>query len=242
MKKHVLLILVCTLLLSADAFAQRKVGSLWVGGGTAPASYKIFTKQSVTSAGWIIEESGGSAQLGIYLDGTNINFVSSSATDHFSFTGANASFGGVGSGSARLIAKGTDTGSGNYAFAAQDSGAVNLFLVRNDGQVSVAGALLAGSLAIGSGTAITKHLSATASLNFGATAAQTCDALTITVTGAADGDAVALGTPASAYTDSNIFWAYVSAADTVTVRRCNITGSPAADIGAATFRADVWKH
>lgn len=405
MKKHVLLILVCTLLLSADAFAQRKVGSLWVGGGTAPASYKIFTKQSVTTAGWIIEESGGSAQLGIYLDGTDVKFVSSG--DPFLFSGAailtldgtNPYFqlknGGVSSFFAQYVggggyveywSVGTHKFTGNVGIGGAPSKTLDVFnpaSVIGDAQVRLRGQLghygtgiefgaplltsgvykegakivadgdagwvstdpasqdarlsfwttndgtlaermridsagnvgiggspsvplditllnatsnlritdstngarvklvsntvnvdlyntggaglvgtttnhpfsiytnnaervtfpAAGGIVIGSGgTAISKHLSATASLDYGATAAQTCDALTITVTGAAVGDSVALGTPAAAYTDSNVFWAYVSAADTVTVRRCNITGSAAADIGAATFRADVWKH
>lgn len=64
-----------------------------------------------------------------------------------------------------------------------------------------------------------------ASLDFGATAAGACDALTVTVTGAADGDPVSCGIPtALAGADSyQSFWYYVSASNTVTVKRCNFT-------------------
>jgi hypothetical protein len=100
--------------------------------------------------------------------------------------------------------------------------------------------------AAGLGTNISRHLSATASLNFAATAAGTCDLLTITVTGAADGDTVVLGVPTALAASDNYqsFNGYVSAADTVTVKRCNLTNAVTAlsDPAAATVRADVWKH
>jgi hypothetical protein len=98
-------------------------------------------------------------------------------------------------------------------------------------------------VAIGGGTAVTKILSATASLNFGATAAGACDALTITLTGAADGNTVALGIPhalvnADAYQS---FYGWVSAANTVSVRRCNLTNAttPLSDPAAAVVRATI---
>lgn len=96
---------------------------------------------------------------------------------------------------------------------------------------------------INSGTPITKVLSATASLNFGATAAGACDALTITVTGAADGNTVSLGIPhALANADAyQSFYGWVSAANTVSVRRCNLTNATTAlsDPAAATVRATI---
>ena len=82
-----------------------------------------------------------------------------------------------------------------------------------------------------------------ASLDFGATAAGACDSLTMTVTGAASGDAVDLGLPAAlAAADSyQSFDAYVSAANTVTVKRCNLTNSTTAlsNPAAATVKAIV---
>ena len=92
------------------------------------------------------------------------------------------------------------------------------------------GAFIAsGALTIGGGTAISKHLSATASLDFTALAANTCEVLTITVTGATDGNMVTLGVPnaladVDGATERTTFFGWVSGTDTVSVRRCNVTG------------------
>lgn len=80
-------------------------------------------------------------------------------------------------------------------------------------------------------------LTATDSLDFGNILAAASADLTITVTGAAVGDAVILGPPAAP--DSSLtFLAFVSAADTVTVRAFNV-GSLAVDQAAMTFRVTV---
>ena len=90
------------------------------------------------------------------------------------------------------------------------------------------------------------HLTGTASLNFGATAAGACDLLTMTVTGAEDGDVVALGIPSGLAAADNYqsFDGYVSTTDTVTVKRCNLLNAVTAlsNPNAVTIRADVWKH
>jgi hypothetical protein len=97
-----------------------------------------------------------------------------------------------------------------------------------------------GGVAIGSGgSAISKVLSATASLNFDLTAL-TVEDKTMTVTGAAVGDIVTLGVPNGSVTTSVQYTAWVSAADTVTVRaRTSATGE---DPASGTFRATVIKH
>lgn len=100
---------------------------------------------------------------------------------------------------------------------------------------------------IGSGAEITAHLSGTASLDFTALAANTCETFTITVTGALDGNTVTLGVPnaladVDGATERTTFYGWVSASDTVSVRRCNVTGTVTAEPSAATVRADVWKH
>ncbi len=83
-----------------------------------------------------------------------------------------------------------------------------------------------------------------ASLDFGATAAGTCDLLTVTVTGAADGDPVSCGIPtALAASDTyQSFNSYVSASNTVTVKRCNLLNAVTAlsNPAAATVRCTVW--
>jgi hypothetical protein len=110
--------------------------------------------------------------------------------------------------------------------------------------LGVTGAASAASLNLG-GATLLDVLTATASLNFGATAAGACDALTITVTGAADGDAVVLGVPVALMSASEYqtIQGFVSAANTVTVKRCNLTNAttPLSDPAAATVRATVLK-
>jgi hypothetical protein len=89
------------------------------------------------------------------------------------------------------------------------------------------------------GLTLTGVLGASASLNFGSIAAAASADLTITVTGAAVGDGVALGLPA-APAAGIVFNAFVSAANTVTVRATNVTAD-AVDPAAATYTVDVLK-
>lgn len=89
------------------------------------------------------------------------------------------------------------------------------------------------------GTAVTGFRSTTSSIDFGATAANTCEESgAITLTGAAVGNTVTIGTPAAPATNSHIF-GYVSAADTVRVRRCNVSTGALADPAAETYRIAV---
>jgi hypothetical protein len=96
------------------------------------------------------------------------------------------------------------------------------------------------NLVIGGGAAITAYRSATATLNFGSILAAGYEDLTITVTGAAVNDTVTLGLPATVLAGA-IFNAWVSAADTVTVR-CNNAGAIAVDPASATYRVGVTSH
>lgn len=82
-------------------------------------------------------------------------------------------------------------------------------------------------------------LTATAALNFSSIAAGLSADLTITVTGAAVGDAVAVGTPAAP--DAGMtFFGFVSATNTVTIRAVNNTAG-AVDLASGTYRATVVK-
>jgi len=99
--------------------------------------------------------------------------------------------------------------------------------------------LYATNLVLNGGATVTGILSATASLNFDLTAL-TVEDKTMTVTGAAVGDIVTLGVPNGSVTTSVQYTAWVSAADTVTVRaRTSATGE---DPASGTFRATVIKH
>lgn len=83
-------------------------------------------------------------------------------------------------------------------------------------------------------------LSGSATLDFGNTAAQNSADLTITVTGAANGDVVSLGVPNSSVNANTCFTAWVSATDTVTVRFNNYS-SGAVDPASGTFKIKVLK-
>lgn len=99
--------------------------------------------------------------------------------------------------------------------------------------------LKVGMITIGNaGTPVAKVLSATAALDFGSILAAASADLTITVTGAATGDAVTIGLPA-APDASTTFNAFVSSANTVTVRCFNV-GTIAVDPVSATYRAVVF--
>lgn len=91
----------------------------------------------------------------------------------------------------------------------------------------------------GSGYAsVATRLTNTAALNFGSVSAHSEADLTITVSGAATGDAVALGVPTASVTAGIAFTAWVSATNTVTVRAHNYTAGPL-DPVSGTFRATV---
>lgn len=90
-----------------------------------------------------------------------------------------------------------------------------------------------GGVVIG-GTKIAKVLTATAALDFPAIASLSSADLAITVTGAAVNDGVILGLPA-APTAGVVYQAFVSAANTVTVRAANATAL-AIDPPSQTFR------
>jgi len=87
---------------------------------------------------------------------------------------------------------------------------------------------------------LNKGLSGSATLDFPSTNAQTNSDLTITVTGAADGDMVVLGVPNGSTLTNSSFTAWVSATNTVTVRFNNYS-SGALDPASGTFKVRVIK-
>ena len=101
------------------------------------------------------------------------------------------------------------------------------------------GTLNTTNLVVGAGAAVTKILSATATLDFNLTASVTEDAGGIAVTGADVGDVVVLGVPAAAVTATIQFSAWVSAANTVTIRAR--TAAVGENPGSGSFRITVIK-
>lgn len=98
------------------------------------------------------------------------------------------------------------------------------------------------SIAAGGVTYIlAKTLTNTASLDFPNTAAQNSSDLTITVTGAAVGDVVLLGVDNASVNANSCYTAFVSAANTVTVRFNNYSAA-AIDPAAGTFRVSIVKY
>ncbi len=83
-------------------------------------------------------------------------------------------------------------------------------------------------------------ITSTAALNFGSTLAQTSADLTISLAGASDGDLVQLGVPNVAVNADSCYTAWVSAADTVTVRFSNFSAAPI-NPASGTFRVAVTK-
>ena len=84
-------------------------------------------------------------------------------------------------------------------------------------------------------------LSGSASLNFPSIAALSTSDLTITVTGAALSDMVALGIPNASITADVTYSAWVSATDTVTVRARNHNAVSASDPASGTFKVKILK-
>ena len=91
---------------------------------------------------------------------------------------------------------------------------------------------------------LAKTLSTTAVINFANTAIGDYQVTNVTLTGAADGDVVVLGVPNASVpvSASCTYTAWVSAANTVTVKFINTSTSGALDPGSGTFRVTIIKQ
>lgn len=110
---------------------------------------------------------------------------------------------------------------------------------------------LTGGATIGAGTAMDLVKQGSASLNFDAIPAGYCTSANMTVTGASEGDTVALGLPAGIVSSSTSsgsqeglsWYAGVASANTITVVGCNSSSTSAsADLSADTFKVTVISH
>jgi hypothetical protein len=107
------------------------------------------------------------------------------------------------------------------------------------GRMGAVSASLANATALPS-TGLAGYYTASAALNFTSTNAQLSSDLTITLTGAAVGDPVILGVPDAATLANCSYSAWVSAANTVTVRLNNYSSS-AKDPASGTFKVTILK-
>jgi hypothetical protein len=163
--------------------------------------------------------------------GANTSTASATAVAQ-TLKGPNAT-GTTSTGGSLTIAGGTGTSAG---------GAVIISTAATTTQTERARFSSAGVTIGASGTAIASVISATATLDFASTAAHECSVSNITVTGAAVGDVVAIGIPPDAIGTSGVFFGYVSATDTVSIRYHNTDKNNAVDPASGTFRATVIKH
>ena len=104
-----------------------------------------------------------------------------------------------------------------------------------------------GEIVIGaSGNPISGHLSATSSIDFGNISGNNCATSSpITIAGAAAGDTVVLGVPEEVGSVTSTSWGvFINADSKAVVRLCNpsISDLTDAQLPAAVFRVDVWKH
>jgi len=109
------------------------------------------------------------------------------------------------------------------------------------GAVEYDGTEFYGTTSTASRTIFARVLKGSATLDFGSTAAGAVTDLTITVTGAADGDVVSLGVPNASVAATGRYFAWVSAANTVTVRFSPTILVGSEDPASGTFKVTVTK-
>jgi hypothetical protein len=90
--------------------------------------------------------------------------------------------------------------------------------------------------------AYTPIISATATLNFPSTVGGTSSDLTMTLTGAVDGDAIMIGVPNGSTVANGCFTGWVSASNTVTIRYTNNDLVTSYDPASGTFKATIVKQ
>lgn len=134
----------------------------------------------------------------------------------------------------------SSTDSGSNAFAVNTNGARIDFGAGADDYASSDGTTItfAGPVAIGGGTSIAKSIRATSTTDIASVSANACSDTTIAVTGATVGAECSVGMP-TAPTNGLTWGCYISAADTVQLRICNVTTGPV-DPPSATYSVRVW--
>lgn len=135
-----------------------------------------------------------------------------------------------------MIGSSTDDGSNRELQITGQLGVTDTVVAPRMRETAITSAILGTT---SDGTHYAASISASATLDFPSTLSLGESDLTMTVTGAADGDVVSLGVPSGSAGDGS-FFAYVSATNTVTVRFINHLGSPV-DPASGTFKVIVFK-
>ena len=136
----------------------------------------------------------------------------------------------------------SDGGEPSQAVNVAATNLVSATNVSASGNVSTGTLSTTGTVTIGGGTPIVEHLSQVLPITVPTITPKGCAPIKIAFTGAADGDTIALGVknalnPGSALT----YFAWVSAANTVTIKICDPVG-PTNPVISDKIRVDLWKH
>ena len=135
----------------------------------------------------------------------------------------------------------TQNGSGNLVGFKDSS--TTVFYIADGGNATTTGNFnVSGTLNIGAGTSIVKHLSTTTSVDFDAIGANSCAIKTASFSGVAVGDSVAFGLP-NDLGSLDVSWdAWVSSAGNVSIKACNASTSASSNPDSETIRISVWKY
>lgn len=210
-------------------------------GSTGTTNYiPLFTSAS-TVGNSVLYQSGTSLGLGTISPGASMQINTASASTK------------------GIIVRGTSSATANL-FEGQNSSGSALFEISSSGNLarinnvaytwpaSVPAAAASGTQ-LGEGVLTTtntgalswkQRVAASATLDFPITATRSSSDLTITVTGSATGDMVALGVPNAAVLANTCYTAWVSADNTVTIRFNNYDNADR-NPASATFKVMVFK-
>ncbi len=182
----------------------------------------------------ILSESSGFALLSGNNSFTGNQTVNGNVTASF--------FLGDGSGLTNLNPAQLASGTAAINISGTAASAVN---ATNAGNASNLGGVAASNYArLDIGNNLSEHLSATFNPGFPALKPSTCLPANLGLTGASDGDTLALGVPNARTTGGGtiLYFAWVNAANSVALLACNISASPQKTAGSGAIRVDLWKH
>jgi len=254
---------------AASNYARLDVGNNFRGDQNVSGNMTLNGNQAVVgSVGVNVAPNAGAgiqtlgSQYGVY--GTSGGIAGVTGTGPFGVQGIGSIFGVVATGLNGALWAQTNGSTSTAVLAVSQSapgvntaasgvfnnfGGGNILIGQNRGMNKIIvdgnGSLATqGSVAIGGGTAIVEHLSVTFNPSFPALKPSTCATANFTLNGASDGDTLALGVPNARTTGGGTitYFAWVSAANTITVQACNISASPQKTAGLGAIRVDLWKH